>query len=148
MVQVESVVDELAPKEAYQALAEAPDAVMIDVRTEQEWSMIGLPDVSEIGKPLWTVEWVSYPDFRPNQAFMDQLEDNCGGTLPTRMFFICKSGARSMAAAHHVAAICHANGQSVHCTNVAEGLEGDVNAGRSGGNRPGWIRRGLPWRRD
>lgn len=148
MGQVGSVVDELAPSEAYHALTEASDAVMIDVRTQQEWAMRGTPDVTETGKPLWLVEWVTYPNFSPNEDFMNQIDESCGGTLPKHVFFICKSGVRSMAAAHYVAAICHERGQSVHCTNVAEGFEGDGNAGRLGGNRTGWLKCGLPWRQD
>lgn len=143
---VESVVDELAPSAAYTALTDAKDAAMIDVRTEQEWAMLGIPDVDQTGKPLWLVEWVTYPNYSPNEAFMDQIEENCGGALPKRLFFICRSGARSMAAAHRVAAICHERGQTVHCTNVAEGFEGDAHAARLGGNRTGWLKRGLPTR--
>lgn len=140
------VVDELSPVEAYEALAKAPDAAIIDVRTTAEWAAVGMPDVSETGKPLWAVEWVTYPTMRPNQAFMEQVEEHAGGKLPERLFFICKVGARSMAAAHHVAAVCHSRHQSIHCTNVAEGFEGDIYAARWGGNRSGWKGCDLPWK--
>ena len=124
------------------------DAAMIDVRTRMEWERYGMPDVCTTGKPLWPVEWVTYPHFHPNMAFMEQIEEHCGGALPKRLFFICKSGVRSMAAAHSVAAICHSRNQTIHCTNVAEGLEGDMEAERHGGSRNGWKRSGLPWRQD
>ena len=145
---IESVVDELAPREAYQALTEAPDAALIDVRTREEWAAIGMPDVSDTGKPLWPVEWVTYPTFSPNHAFMEQIEEHAGGTLPKRLFFICKVGARSMAAAQCVAAVCQSQNQAIHCTNIAEGFEGDMGAARYGGDRVGWRRCGLPWRKD
>ena len=138
---VGSVVDELSPTEAYAALVQASDAAMIDVRTTAEWAHHGLPDVSDTGKPLWPIEWVTYPTMQPNMAFLDQLDEHAGGALPARLFFICKVGARSMAAAQTVAAVCNSRNQTIHCTNVAEGFEGDV----GGGEYQGWKRSGLPW---
>ena len=140
------VVDELAPREAYDALNQSPSAAMVDVRTNAEWAFTGLPDLSRTGKPLWTIEWITFPTMAPNSAFLDQLIDVSGGTLPERLFFICRSGQRSMAAAHSVAALCQDRNQSIHCTNVIEGFEGDLDAERQRGRRNGWKVHGLPWR--
>ena len=140
------VVDELAPREAFDALNQSPNAAIVDVRTRAEWAFTGLPDVTSIGKPLWTIEWVSFPTMAPNTTFLDQLMDNAQGTLPDRLFFICRSGHRSMAAAQSVAAMCQDRNQSIHCTNIAEGFEGDLDAERHRGSRNGWKVHGLPWR--
>ena len=141
-----STVDEVNPEEAYQALSSAPDAALVDVRTRAEWAFTGQPDASETGKPTWPVEWVSFPAMTPNPDFLDQLLGHANGKLPSRLFFICRSGARSMAAARSVAAAAEAKGEPIHCTNVAEGFEGDLDADRHRGTQNGWKVRGLPWR--
>lgn len=143
-----SIVDELAPAEAFAALKDAPSAAMIDVRTRAEWAFTGVPDTSTTGKPLWLAEWVMFPDMRPNPDFLSAIEEQAAGTLPERIFFICRSGARSMAAARLLAETCKARGLAVHCTNVAEGFEGDLDAERHRGSTNGWKARGLPWRQN
>ena len=50
------------------------------------------------------------------------------------MFFICRSGVRSMRAAQAVSSALSAKGTPVDCINVAEGFEGDLDErGRRGG---------------
>ena len=141
-----SIVDELGPQESYTLLTELPSSALVDVRTRAEWAFVGVPDIAELGRPFWPVEWVSFPDMRPTTDFVDRLTAQAGGTLPERLFFICRSGARSMAAAHAVANAMQAKGQAMHCTNVAEGFEGDLDAKGHRGSRNGWKVRGLPWR--
>lgn len=138
-------VDELTPVEAYASLQDSSDTALVDVRTHAEWVFTGLPDLSAANRTLWQIEWVSYPTMAPNPRFQSDLEDSAGGALPGHLFFICRSGARSMAAAHAVAAACHARGQAIRCTNVSEGFEGDLDPDRHRGTRNGWKARGLPW---
>jgi rhodanese-related sulfurtransferase len=141
-------VDEVDPAEAYKALESDPDAVLIDVRTQAEWAFVGRPDLSASGRPLWPVEWMAYPDMARNPRFVSELTARMDGKLPTRMFFICRSGARSMAAAQSVAASMAEQGAAVHCTNVAEGFEGDLDQSGHRGRMNGWKLRGLPWRQN
>jgi rhodanese-related sulfurtransferase len=140
------MVDELTPPEAHAALADDPDGVLVDVRTSAEWAFTGLPDLSALGKEVIPIEWVSFPTMAPNPHFYEDLLGKAGGTLPDRLFFICRSGARSMAAARAVAAESEARGHPVHCTNVAQGFEGDLDASHHRGTRNGWKVHGLPWR--
>lgn len=118
---------------------------MVDVRTRAEWNFVGLPDLSGAGKRVWTVEWVRFPDMQPNPDFLATLLELSGGTLPNRLCFICRSGARSMAAARYVAEAAEGMGQVVHCTNVAEGFEGDLDTDRHRGTSNGWKAHDLPW---
>jgi rhodanese-related sulfurtransferase len=141
-----SIVDELTPPDAHAELAADPGSVLVDVRTRAEWTFTGMPDLSAVGKDVMAVEWVSFPAMAPNPRFYDEVLAQAGGTLPGRLFFICRSGARSMAAARAVAAESAARGQPVHCTNVAEGFEGDLDGGGHRGTRNGWKVHGLPWR--
>lgn len=141
-------VQERDPKAVADLLETSDSAAMVDVRTRAEWAFTGLADISATKAPLWTVEWVTFPDMAPNTQFLEQLVAQAGGSLPRDLYFICRSGARSMAAARTVAAAAHQNGWSVTCTNVAEGFEGDLDASSHRGTVSGWKARGLPWRQN
>ena len=142
------IIDEVDPAEAYRLLESIPDTALIDVRTRAEWSFVGLPDLSALGRPLWPVEWVAFPNMAQNPDFISDLAARTGDTPPSRLFFICRSGTRSMAAAQMVAATLSGKGLAAHCTNVAEGFEGDLNQDGHRGGVNGWKARGLPWRQN
>lgn len=140
-----TVVDQTDPVDAFEALQSDASSLLIDVRTGHEWKTVGLPDLSELGKKTICVEWVRYPDRSPNPDFLEQVIGAVGETAPGRIFFICRSGARSLAAANVVAEALGSKGGSVHCTNVAEGFEGNQPAAGGTGSANGWKARGLPW---
>jgi rhodanese-related sulfurtransferase len=140
------IVDEADPAEAYRILESQPESALVDVRTRAEWSFVGLPDLAAIGRPVWPVEWVTFPAMARNPEFIAELVGRAGGKLPERLLFICRSGARSLAAATTVAAAMAEHGIAVHCTNVAEGFEGDLDGEGHRGRVSGWKVRGLPWR--
>ncbi|MEO0999365.1 MAG: rhodanese-like domain-containing protein [Pseudomonadota bacterium] len=139
-------VDELTPTEAWELLKTRPDAVLVDVRTRAEWSFVGVPDLSPIGKQTILAEWRSFPGMAPNAEFGATVDAALGGTVPADIFFICRSGARSMEAARETAARLGAAGEGVTCHNVAEGFEGDLDADGHRGAANGWKAHGLPWR--
>lgn len=141
-----STVDEMIPPDALSALAEDPDSALIDVRTRAEWTFTGMPDLTPLGREVIAVEWMSFPAMAPNPSFFEEVLAQAGGSLPERLFFICRSGARSMAAARLVAAEAEQRGHPVRCTNVAEGFEGELDADGHRGHRNGWKVHGLPWR--
>lgn len=138
-----SRVDEISPVEAVEILSTTPGAVLVDVRSRAEWSFVGLPDLTRVGAPVWPIEWAGFPGMNPNPRFLDELRAQMADAVPTRLLFICRSGARSMAAARHVA---QSLGLPMHCSNVAEGFEGDLDANGHRGGVNGWKARGLPWR--
>ena len=142
------IVDEVDPVTAYQLLESRPDIALVDVRTRAEWAFVGVPDIRETGRPIWMVEWVTFPDQAQNSDFLDELAGQMGESPPGRLLFICRSGSRSMAAARAVAAALAGQGVAAHCTNVAEGFEGDLDAEGHRGSVNGWKTRGLPWRQN
>lgn len=128
---------------AWQRLSEEHDSVLIDVRTRAEWAFVGLPDLAPLGKETVLVEWQSFPDNRPNRAFVEELSERLaalGASRNTELYFICRSGARSQSAAQ---AMLKAGFK--RCFNVAEGFEGPLDDTRHRGARDGWKARGLPW---
>lgn len=138
-------ISEVLPKEAWENLSTNQDAVLIDVRTKAEWGFVGIPDLSQIGKEVILLEWLQYPGMSPNSDFVDALLARFYGDNLPAMYFLCRSGARSMSAARAVAAKVHTDGGSITCVNVAEGFEGDLDATRHRGGVNGWKASGLSW---
>lgn len=136
-------VDDVPVKATWVRLSSDPNAVLIDVRTRAEWAFVGMADLTQIGKRPLLVEWVTFPDNRANAAFVEQLTEAlaaAGADQETELFFICRSGGRSMQAAKAMAAHGYR-----HCHNVTEGFEGPLDASRHRGTHQGWKAEGLPW---
>ena len=93
---------EISVLDAYQLLAEDPAAVLVDVRTPQEWNLVGIPVLDAIGKQARMVMWTAYGSGTPNPDFVEQAT---GGLDPsTPLLFLCRSGVRSQGAAAAAAA--------------------------------------------
>lgn len=121
-------------------------AQLIDVRTRAEWTYVGVPDLVEIGKQPLLIEWQSFPDNRPDPDFAVSLDAELtanGLSKTTNLYFICRSGARSLSAARAMAALGYS-----HCHNVVDGFEGPLSAEprhRHRGKLGGWKFANLPW---
>jgi len=130
---------DLSPTDAYRLLTDDPQAVLVDVRTQPEWAYVGVPDLTSVGKQLVRLEWVGFPDGARNPEFLDQLAAT--GVRPDQpVAFICRSGARSAAAAGAATAAGYARAY-----NVADGFEGPLDAAGHRGSAGGWKASGLPW---
>lgn len=122
----------LTPAEAAQVWQMAPGARMVDVRTRAELDWVGrVPQAVEI-------EWNTYPGNQPNPNFLVQLKHQVDPEA--LVMFICRSGARS-----HAAAIAASGAAFSECYNVLEGFEGDKDAHSQRGKIGGWRHAGLPW---
>jgi rhodanese-related sulfurtransferase len=133
-----SYAGDVTPAEAWEALSDDPAAVLVDVRTVAEWSYVGLPDVRGLGKDVVRIEWQTFPSGAVNADFVAQLEA-AGVDRTASVYFLCRSGVRSVAAAEAATAA----GWS-RSFNVLEGFEGphDAEHHRS---VSGWKVAGLPW---
>jgi rhodanese-related sulfurtransferase len=131
------------PVATFEALQADPEAQLIDVRTQAEWLFVGVPDLSAIGRQPWMLEWQSFPGMAVNPAFLSALDSRVEAQAPTKLFFICRSGARSMRAAMAAATSPIIGDRALF--NVAEGFEGDLDAERRRATINGWQARGLPW---
>lgn len=134
------MIEDVDAKQAYEALSANPDAQMVDVRTDAEWTYVGLPDLSPLGKRVLLVQWQGFPSGAPNNSFVEQL-GAAGLTRQHTVYFLCRSGARSLAAAE---AAEQAGYRTVF--NVSDGFEGPPDAQGHRGNVAGWKADGLPWR--
>jgi rhodanese-related sulfurtransferase len=138
-------VTEATPLEAWSGLESSHDSILVDVRTKPEWSFIGIPDLSALDKQVVLQEWRKYPDMSVNGGFVANLLEQFEGTAPSRIYFICRSGARSQQAAEVVLEALSAQGLNCECINVLEGFEGDLDSDRHRGEIHGWKARGLAW---
>ena len=135
----ETYAGDVDPANSYAALQASADAVLVDVRTAAEWSYVGLPDLSHIGKRVIPIEWQRFPDGALNGSFLEQLR-HAGVAEGVPIYFLCRSGVRSVAAAK--AATAAGLGPAY---NVSDGFEGPLD---HDGHRTvaGWKAAGLPWR--
>lgn len=137
-----SYAGDVQPDEAWRELQADQTSVLIDVRTQPEWAFVGIPDLSSAEKQPLLVQWQVYPSMQQNPQFAQQLEAS-GIARGQKLYFICRSGARSKAAA--IAATEAGLGP---CFNVAGGFEGGHDAERHRGTLDGWKATGLPWVQD
>jgi rhodanese-related sulfurtransferase len=133
------MVENVAPTQAWEALKSDPDAWLVDVRTDVEWNFVGVPDLDEVGKQTVLIPWQVYPTMQRNATFEDTLKQ-AGMTADSRVYFICRSGVRSMAAAQAARAAGYP-----HVFNVADGFEGPIDQEGHRGYTAGWKADGLPW---
>lgn len=134
---------DVTPEEAWEILSNEPGAALVDVRTTAEWTYVGLPDLSATKAPFLRIEWQTYPSNEINPAFVataDEALRRAGSSPDAPVFFLCRSGARSAAAA---AAMTQA-GYS-RCYNVAGGFEGRRDESGHRGSVEGWKAADLPW---
>ena len=135
------MVEDVAPKQAWDALLNDPHAKLVDVRTDVEWAQIGVPDLGGMGKQPAMVSWQVAPQMQVNPAFLDEMKA-AGITTEDRVYFLCRSGVRSGAAAQLAQAAGFPN-----VYNIANGFEGPPDATGGRGQVAGWQADGLPWNR-
>ncbi|ORW92411.1 sulfurtransferase [Mycobacterium szulgai] len=121
-------------------LSDNPRAVLVDVRTDAEWSFVGVPDLSSLGREVVFIEW-NKSNGQPNDGFLAQLQEQVPTGQDDRpVIFLCRSGNRSIGAAE--VATEAGIGPSY---NVLDGFEGHLDAHAHRGET-GWRALGLPWR--
>lgn len=134
---------DLSASDAYSLLERDEKAVLVDVRTKAEWAYVGVPDLSPLGKQALLIEWQEFPSMARNPAFAATVEKalrDSGAGPDAPVLFLCRSGARSRAAAIAMTQAGH-----TQCFNIAEGFEGPLDGERHRGAVDGWKAQGLPW---
>jgi len=122
------------PHDAW-VLAAAGAAILIDVRTTEEYKYVGhVP-----GTPL--VQWQSGAALTKNPRFTRELAGKAGKN--DVILLICRSGKRSAAAAEAAT-----RAGFLRVFNVLEGFEGEITPDGKRGATGGWRYHGLPWVQD
>jgi rhodanese-related sulfurtransferase len=129
-----SYAGDISPQDAFD-LVNSGLARLIDVRTPEERKFVGYIEDSV------SVPWATGTAFTRNPRFLRELENKV--RKQDVLLFICRSGARSVAAAEAAT-----RAQFQNAFNVLEGFEGEIDAQRRRGTQSGWRWRGLPWIQD
>lgn len=126
---------DITPPEAHERLKKNANAVLIDVRTQPEWTFVGVPQVDRLVRLSWQV----YPQMEINARFVDEV---AAMKLPSdaEIMCICRSGARSASAASALS-----NAGYTNVWNISEGFEGDKDSKGQRSKSNGWRFHGLPW---
>ena len=127
------LVHEIASKEAYKKLTLTKNSNLIDVRTNDEWGSVGIPDLSSVNKKTVLLEWPSFVDQEFISFFKIQLMRDF--SFEDDLIFICRSGARS-----RLAAEISVDFGFVNVFNIQDGFEGIAHSSY------GWKKNDLPWK--
>ena len=126
-------VDNVDVEATWQTLKSRARSQLIDVRTRAEWTYVGIPDLGSLNKRAVLVEWQTFPDQTVDPRFAERLAGELnalGVKTDDDLFFICRSGGRSLTAAKAMAAMGYRA-----CHNVAGGFEGPLDDERHRGHR-------------
>ncbi len=128
---------DVSPTAAYHALQHDSAAILVDVRTPAELSHVGLPNLDSIGKGVALIQW--HPEITQDQL-VNALA-SVGAEPDTPVYFLCRSGARSLNAA-----VLATHGGYTKAYNISGGFEGPLDHQGHRGAVAGWKTEGLPWR--
>jgi rhodanese-related sulfurtransferase len=134
------MIENIPPSQVWDALRSNPQAQLVDVRTDAEWTYVGLADLSAAGKQPLLIPWQVFPRMGVNENFIEQMKQ-AGVTPAHHIYFLCRSGVRSLAAAQAAK-----TAGFPHAFNIADGFEGPPDGEGHRGNVAGWKADGLPWR--
>jgi rhodanese-related sulfurtransferase len=131
------MVDAFSATEAWAFLEANPGAELVDVRTRAEWMFVGVPNLDSLGRKPVLVEWTQFGG-SANAGFLDELK--AAVPVDHAILMLCRSGARSLAAANAAKAAGYAT-----VINISDGFEGDLNLNKHRNQTNGWRHSGLPW---
>ena len=135
---------DVSPSDVWTRLGDDSDGVLIDVRSRAEWTFVGTPELASIGKQVVFAAWQDFPAMQIDPDFAGSLDTmlvSAGVGRDADLFFLCRSGGRSAAAAAAMTSAGYAN-----CFNVAGGFEGGHDQNGQRGKIVGWKAADLPWR--
>ena len=130
---------DVSAKQAWTELQNNPHAILVDVRTQPEWTFSGTADLAILDKETHKISWKHYPTMEVNPHFVAMVKQ-VAPAADTPIFFLCKTGGRSQDAA-----IAMTQEHYTQCFNVEHGFEGDLNNHGQRGTINGWKASGLPW---
>jgi rhodanese-related sulfurtransferase len=125
----------LTPLQTADYLRANSHALFVDVRMEIEYLYVGHPP------GVVHVPWYEYPEMQTHpQAFADQVRREAGGDPSRPVVLICRSGKRTVEAAHALEAAGFSE-----VVNVLHGFEGELDEHFQRCRLNGWRFDGLPW---
>ena len=125
------MIKQLAAKDIKSYLMAEPNSVLLDVRTKEEWEMIGKPDGEKIRLKTYFLS-IQFGEERIfNENFIQEFK-NLAINQDKNILVICRSGTRSQ----FVAELLNKK-ENYTCVNISDGFEGNQ-------ENVGWKSCGLP----
>ncbi len=140
------MVENINSKEAYDLLSKDKNSLLIDVRTKKEHLAVGIPNLKEIGKETFIIEWKNSILPWSRKSFLNDFNENLGFDQEVKYIFICRSGIRSNFAALTVEESFISGNDTSKCFNVVDGFEGHDQPLGDSKKKTGWKNLGLPWK--
>ena len=120
------MIKQITCKEIKEYLKKKPKSVLLDVRTQEEWSNDGKPDGDKIGLKTYFLEIRRDSSFDFAQEF-----NNLNINQDKEILVICKSGERSQISAELLSS------ENYKSINISDGFMGSQEG-------VGWKKSGLP----
>ena len=132
------LVEQISPQNAFELLKNQKDSVLVDVRTNEELSFVGIVDASFFENRIIFLPWQTLPQMQINQNFANELTAKIDKNK--EVLFLCRSGARSSQSANLALSLGFKK-----CYNITNGFEGDLDSKNHRGLVNGWKASNLPW---
>ena len=123
------MIKQLVSKDVENYIKDNPKTILLDVRTEEEWSIDGKPDGEKMGIKTHFLTIV-LADKSFNENFIEDFK-KLNIQKETEILTMCMGGARSQAAAELLTK------ENYKCTNISDGFLGNP-------ENMGWKNSGLP----
>jgi len=123
------MIRELLTKDIKKFIKENPNSILIDVRSKDEWEIVGKPDGNKINLDTY---FLSIKNIKGeiNQNFIEEFE-NLKIDRDKEILVMCKSGTRSLLVSNLLIK------EDYNCINISDGFEGND-------QNNGWKNVGLP----
>jgi rhodanese-related sulfurtransferase len=123
------MIRELLTKDIKKFIKENPNSILIDVRSKDEWEIVGKPDGNKINLDTY---FLSIKNIKGeiNQNFIEEFE-NLKIDRDKEILVMCKSGTRSLLVSNLLIK------EDYNCINISDGFEGND-------QNNGWKNAGLP----
>ena len=131
-------VEQISPQNAFELLKNQKNSVLIDVRTSEELSFVGVVNASSFENRLIFLAWQTLPQMQQNQNFANDLLAKVN--IDNEILFLCRTGGRSNQSAQLASTLGFKK-----CYNIINGFEGDLNSQNHRGLVNGWKASNLPW---
>lgn len=126
------MIKQIPSKDLEKFIKENPSSILLDVRTEEEWNMVGKPSGKKLKIKTYFISLLKGVQRIKNDNFVHDVNSK-KISKEDPILVICRSGQRSQMAATLLQQEGYKN-----CINISDGFEGNVNVGL------GWKNSNLP----
>ena len=123
------MIKQLVSKDVENYIKDNPKTILLDVRTEEEWSIDGKPDGEKMGLKTHFLT-IQFADKTFNENFIEDFK-KLNIQKDTEILTMCMGGVRSQAAAELLTK------ENYKCVNISDGFLGNP-------ENVGWKNSGLP----